>query len=181
MGLGSITAFGQKITQISVFVKYLENCCIFVFSYSFWDIWISVQKLPLYSGAKLFSLYFQVSFSSFMWALKKLLKSPMIYKLQSNNNDLMSEKKEGLKIFAWGAEFWKSLFWTVHRPCPCSLWCGMSWNSHHHTWLYHHQGCSITTTRVWNDTSKIDICHPQMGAIMGLDSRFGEAEPCEGH
>ena len=108
---------------------------------------------------------FQVSFSSFMWALKKLLKSPMIYKLQSNNNDLMSEKKEGLKIFAWGAEFWKSLFWTVHRPCPCSLWCGMSWNSHHHTWLYHHQGCSITTTRVWNDTSKIDICHPQMGRV----------------
>ena len=85
----------------------------------------------------------------------------------------LQRKKRCLRRFL--ATFWKSLFWTVHRlSCPCSLWCGMSWNSHHHTWLYHHQGCSITTTRVWNDTSKIDICHPQMGAIMASRSRLRE-------
>ena len=100
--------------------------------------------------------------------------------LQSNNNDLgiMSETE----TFAWGVQFLKVVILngSSHRPCPCSLWCGMSWNSHHHTWLYHHQGCSITTTRVWNDTSKIDICHPQMGAIMG-SSTLEVALLGEGH
>ena len=141
---------------------------------SFWDILEQCAKIATFTALQLFK-----SFSSFMFTLKKLLTySNDYYKVII----MILESCLRLRLLLEESKFLKVVILngSSHRPCPCSLWCGMSWNSHHHTWLYHHQGCSITTTRVWNDTSKIDICHPQMGAIMG-SSTLEVALLGEGH
>ena len=57
----------ENNSEFSFCKKYLEK----LFSDSFWDIWISVQKLPLYSSAKLFSLYFPSLIFQFYVSFKK--------------------------------------------------------------------------------------------------------------
>ena len=179
--LGSITVFGplkkfDKFLNFLCLSKYLKKSQSFIswlFGQFLRHFGSVCKNCHFYSIATL-----QVIFQFYVHLKKLLTYSNDYYKVII----MILESCLRLRLLLEESKFLKVVILngSSHRPCPCSLWCGMSWNSHHHTWLYHHQGCSITTTRVWNDTSKIDICHPQMGAIMG-SSTLEVALLGEGH